>query len=162
MTIDEERIWLRVKVPAEDGTAVMEMTDPVVPENGPASLRSWVPAALEQRADGATKAAGGMVAALRERSWEGDDVLADQLEVWLGGGVVRDLRPLPLDLDEPAGILDFAGYSPQRRRLIGYGRCVRSPEPGRMRSRKSRTVGSRRAGAVETAGLAARRVSIVA
>ena len=71
-------------------------------------------AALEQRADGATKAAGRMVAALRERSWEGDDVLADQLEVWLGGGVVRDLRPLPLDLDEPAGILDFAGYSPQR------------------------------------------------
>ena len=71
-------------------------------------------AALEQRADGATKAAGRMVAALRERSWEGDDVLADQLEVWRGGGVVRDLRPLPLDLDEPAGILDFAGYSPQR------------------------------------------------
>jgi hypothetical protein len=35
MTIDQERIWLRVKVPgAEDGTAVMEMTDPVVPENG--------------------------------------------------------------------------------------------------------------------------------
>ncbi len=33
MTIDEERLWLRVKVPAEDGTAVMEMTDPVVPEN---------------------------------------------------------------------------------------------------------------------------------
>jgi hypothetical protein len=127
MTIDEERIWLRVKVPAEDGTAVMEMTDPVVPENGPASLRSWVLAALEQRADGATKAAGRMVAALRERSWEGDDVLADQLEAWLGGGVVRDLRPLPLDLDEPADILDFARYSPQRQRLIGYGRCVREP-----------------------------------
>ena len=71
-------------------------------------------AALEQRADGATKAAGRMLAALRERSWEGDDVLADQLEVWLGGGVVRYPRPLPLDLDEPAGILDFAGYSPQR------------------------------------------------
>src|ERR1039457_4445904 len=41
-------------------------------------------------------------------------------------------------------------------------RCVRAPEPGRMRSRKSRTVGFRRARAVETAGLAARRVSIVA
>jgi hypothetical protein len=35
-----------------------------------------------------------MVAALRERSWQGDDVLADQFEVWPGGGVVRDLRPL--------------------------------------------------------------------
>jgi len=119
-------------------------------------------AALEQRADGAAKAAGRMVAAPRERSWEGGDVLADQLEAWLGSGVVRDLRPLPVDLDELAGILDFAGYSAQRQRLIGYGRCVRSPEPGRMRSRKSRTVGFRRARAVETAGLAARRVSIVA
>src|SRR5271166_6314249 len=45
----------------------------------------------------------------------------------------------PVDLDELAGILDFAGYSPQRQRLIGYGRCVRSPKPGRMRSRKTRT-----------------------
>ena len=34
MTTGEERISLRVKVPAEDGTAVVEMTDPVVPENG--------------------------------------------------------------------------------------------------------------------------------
>jgi hypothetical protein len=33
--------------------------------------------------------------------------------------------------------LDFAGYSPQRQRLVGVGRCVRSPEPGRMRSGKS-------------------------
>jgi hypothetical protein len=98
MTIDEERIWLRVKVPAEDGTAVMEMTDPVVPENGPASLRSWVLAALEQRADGATKAAGRMVAALRERSWKGDDVLADQLPAPPGAfvrGAYRRLRVGP-------------------------------------------------------------------
>ena len=109
MTIDEERIWLRVKVP-----------------------------------------------------WEIDDMLADQIEAWLGCSVVRDHGPLPVDLDKLAGILDFAGYSPQRQRLIGCGRCVRSPEPGRMRSRKSRTVGLRRARAVETAGLAARRVSIVA
>ena len=54
-TIDEERIWLRVKVPAEDGTAVMEMTDPVVPENGLQAFGDWILAALEQRADGATR-----------------------------------------------------------------------------------------------------------
>ena len=142
MTIDEMRIWLRVKVPAEDGTAVMGMTNPVVPEDGPASLRSWVLAALEQRADGATKAAGRMVAALRERSWEGDDVLADQLEVWLGGGVVRDLRPLPLDLDEPAGISTSPGIRRSATAAHRVWPVVRSPEPGRMRSRKSRTVGS--------------------
>ena len=37
----------------------------------------------------------------------------------------------------PLRTLDFAGYSPQRQRLVGVGRCVRSPEPGRMRSGKS-------------------------
>jgi hypothetical protein len=74
----------------------------------------------------------------------------------------RDLRPLPVDLDKLVGILDFAGYSPQRQRLIGYGSCVRSPEPGRMRSWKSRTMGFRRARTVETTGLAAWQVGIVA
>jgi hypothetical protein len=47
-----------------------------------------------------------MIAALRERDWEGDDVLADQLDALLGSGVMPDLRPLPVDLDELAGILE--------------------------------------------------------
>ena len=70
--------------------------------------------------------------------------------------------PKPANCHGRTLCLDFAEYPAQRQRLIGYGRCVRSPEPGRMRSRKSRTVGFRRARGVETAGLAARRVSIVA
>ncbi len=77
MNIDEERISLRVKVRAGDDTAVVEMTGPVVPENGVQAFGDWVLAALEQHADGATEAVGRMVAALRERGWEGDDVLAD-------------------------------------------------------------------------------------
>jgi hypothetical protein len=47
-----------------------------------------------------------MVTALRERSWKGDDVLADQLGALLGRDVIADLRPLPVDLDELAGILE--------------------------------------------------------
>jgi hypothetical protein len=80
----------------------------------------------------------------------------------LPGGGTRPSVDTTLDLDKLVGMLDFAGHSPQRQRLIGYDRCVRSPEPGRMRSRKSRIVGFRRARAVETARLAARQVSIVA
>ncbi len=34
MNTDQERISLRVKVPAGDDTAVMEMTGPIVPGNG--------------------------------------------------------------------------------------------------------------------------------
>jgi hypothetical protein len=106
MNTDEERIRLRVKVPATDGTAVIEMTGPAAPGNGLQAFGDWVLAALGQHADGAREAAGRMVAALRERDWEGDDVLADQLEALLTNGVIPDLRPLPVDLDELAGILE--------------------------------------------------------
>jgi hypothetical protein len=103
---DRRRISLRVKVPAEDGTAVVEMTSPGVPENGLQAFGDWVLAALEQHADGAAEAARLMIAALRERDWEGDDALADQLDALLEGGAIPDLRPLPVDLDELAGILE--------------------------------------------------------
>jgi hypothetical protein len=106
LSTDGSRISLRVKVPAKDGTAVVEMTGPVVPENGLQSFGDWVLAALEQHADGAAEAARLMIAALRERDWEGDDALADQLDALLANGVMPDLRPLSADLDELAGILE--------------------------------------------------------
>src|SRR5260370_37568351 len=106
LSTDEKRISLRVKVRAEDGTAVIEMTGPAAPENGLQSFGDWVLAALEQHADGAAEAARCMFTALRERDWEGDDVLADQLDALLGSGVTPDLRPLPVDLDELADILE--------------------------------------------------------
>jgi hypothetical protein len=106
LSTDEGRISLRIKAPAEDGTAVIGITGPVVPENGLQAFGDWVLAALEQHADGAAVAAHLMIAALRERDWEGDDVLADQLEALLGSGVMPDLRPLPVDLDELADILE--------------------------------------------------------
>ena len=106
LSTDEGRISLRVMIPAEDGTVVVEMTGPAVPENGLQAFGDWVLAALEQHADGAVEAARLMAGALRDRGWEGDDVLADQLDALLGGGAMQDLRPLPVDLDELAGVLE--------------------------------------------------------
>ena len=74
MSTGERRISLRVKIPAEDGTAVMEMTGPAAPENDLQAFGDWVLVALEQHADGAAEAARLMIAALRERDWDGDDV----------------------------------------------------------------------------------------
>jgi hypothetical protein len=47
-----------------------------------------------------------MVAALRERDWEGDVELADQLDALLANGMIPDLRPLPVDLEELSDILE--------------------------------------------------------
>jgi len=84
----------------------MEMTGPAVPEHGLQAFGDWVLAALGQPADGAAETARLLMAALRGRDWEGDDVLADQLDALLGSSAMPDLRPLRVDLDELAGILE--------------------------------------------------------
>ena len=68
MSTEEGCFLLRVKVQAEDGPAVMEMTGPAVPDNGLQAIGDWVLAALEQHADGAAEVAQRMIAALRERT----------------------------------------------------------------------------------------------
>jgi hypothetical protein len=110
----------------------VEMTGPAVPENGLQSFGDWVLAALEQHADGAAEAARLMIAALRERDWEGDDVLADQFDALLisGCGCTARVRGTATGT--------WSGSS---------GRCViqgaptgwRSPFPGGERSGGSRT-----------------------
>ena len=84
----------------------MEMTGPAVPEHGLQAFGDWVLAVLGQHADGAAETARLLMAALRGRDWEGDDVLADQLDALLGSSAMPDLRPLRVDLDELAGILE--------------------------------------------------------
>lgn len=61
---------------------------------------------LPARTDGIEGAARRCVTALRERDWEGDGQLADGIEAALGTGPVPLLRPLPVDLEELAGVLE--------------------------------------------------------
>ena len=63
-------------------------------------------AAVMQRVEGASELAHRLGLALRQRGWVGDDDLADQLDAQLGSGPAPMLRPLPVDLEELAGILE--------------------------------------------------------
>jgi hypothetical protein len=131
LSTDEGRITLRVKVPVDDGTAIIEMTGPAAPENGLQAFGDWVLTALEQHADGAAEAARSMIAALRQRDWEGDDVLADQLDALLGSGAMPDLRPLPVDLDELAGLLEGDPMYGGGRVDLATGEIWPAAAPGR-------------------------------
>jgi hypothetical protein len=106
MSTDEDTISLRVRISSGDGPVIVDITRPDLPENGLQTLGDWVLAALEQHTDGAASAARSMVAALRERDWEGDVELADQLDALLASGVIPDLRPLPVDLEQLSDVLE--------------------------------------------------------
>lgn len=62
--------------------------------------------AVTARVPGAADLAERCIAALGERDWEGDAELARQVEATLGRGSVPPLRPLPVDLEELAGLLE--------------------------------------------------------
>lgn len=53
--------------------------------------------ALALQTQCAADLAAACVRALRQRGWDGDDDLADQLGALLGTGPTRLLRPLPVD-----------------------------------------------------------------
>jgi Uncharacterised protein family (UPF0158) len=63
-------------------------------------------AAVRHGAEGAAELSDACVSALRERDWVGDRELADALGVALGSDPVGSLRPLPVDLEELATILE--------------------------------------------------------
>src|SRR5437764_7009919 len=107
MDSKEQRSALRAAVYRGDGPAVVEVLGGVGADEGSLQLAGdGLIAAGVQRVDGAAELARKVVVGLRQRGWEGDDELADQLEAQLGSGPAAMLRGLPVDLDELAGILE--------------------------------------------------------
>ncbi|QYN37758.1 UPF0158 family protein [Pseudonocardia sp. DSM 110487] len=62
--------------------------------------------ALTDKVDGAAEVAAAVAARLRDRGWTGDHELADQLESRLGTIPTPMLRPLAVDLEELAMVLE--------------------------------------------------------
>ncbi len=63
-------------------------------------------AAIDQHAEGAREMGSACAAMLRQRGWDGDDLLADHLEGLIGTGPALTLSPLPVDLEELSNILE--------------------------------------------------------
>lgn len=107
MDSKEQRSALRAAVYRGDGPAVVDLLRGVGADDDSLQLAGdGLIAAVMQRVDGAAELARGLVVGVRQRGWEGDDELADQLEAQLGSGPAAMLRALPVDLEELAGILE--------------------------------------------------------
>jgi hypothetical protein len=119
---EEHRAQLRGAAYQGDAVAVVALLN-----NHP-----WPRDALQLIGDGLTAAVGrgvpdaavlarACVAELRDRGWDGDDELADQLDGLLGTGPVPLLRPLPVDLEELAGVLECDPLSGSGRLDLNTG-----------------------------------------
>jgi hypothetical protein len=106
MSTDDPRAALRGALYRADGRAVVAALST---EDWHAALQlggDGLLVALGQGVDGAPQLADRCATALRERAWEGDDDLAEQLEAALGQRPAPPLRPLPVDLEELADVLE--------------------------------------------------------
>ena len=98
---------LRGALARGDGdTLVQFLTSEPWPEHSLQLIGDGLLVALGQGVQDASRPAGACVVALRERDWEGDDELADSLEARLGTAPIRLLRPLTVDLEELATVLE--------------------------------------------------------
>jgi len=103
---DDHRAALRIAVFDRDGQRVVPALS-----SGPWNDRLQLAGdvlhlAVTQGADGAAHLARRCASDLRQRGRDGDDNLADQLDAALGDRPVPMLRPLPVDLEQLAGILE--------------------------------------------------------
>jgi hypothetical protein len=104
----EQRSALRAAVYRGDGSAVVRLLQvgAGAPDDVLQLAGDGLSAAVMQQVQGAPELARRLMLALRQRGWTGDADLADQLDAQLGSGPAPLLRPLPVDLEELAGILE--------------------------------------------------------
>lgn len=89
-----------------DGDKVVEMVRDGLPVGGLQLAGDGLLDAIAQGATGAAELAAQCAAALQERAWTGDAELRDQLLANLNHSATPMLRPLAVDLDELADLLE--------------------------------------------------------
>jgi hypothetical protein len=108
MDAKEQRSALRAAVYRGDGPAVVDLLEGGAGAYDDALQLAGdgLSAAVMQHVEGAPELGRRLMRALRQRGWAGDADLADQLDAQLGSAPVPMLRPLPVDLEELADILE--------------------------------------------------------
>src|SRR6478735_5450811 len=102
----EFRSELRGAVYRGDGPAVVALVgDQLLRGDALQLIGDGLAVALALQTQGAADLAVACARALRERGWDGDDELADQLGSVIGTDLTPLLRPLAVDLVEVAGVL---------------------------------------------------------
>jgi hypothetical protein len=102
----EERSQLRGAIARRDGAEVVELlTGRLWPVDALQLIGDGLLVALSQQVDGAAPLTEVCVSALRARGWSGDEELADMLQAPTGGAP-HFLRPLTVDLEELAMVLE--------------------------------------------------------
>lgn len=97
---------LRVLVATRDGAGLVARLGSDLAVDSLQLAGDGLLAALADRTEGAPEVAREVAARLRERAWDGDAELAAQLGAALGTGPAPMLRPLPVDLEELAMVLE--------------------------------------------------------
>ena len=106
MNSDEARARRRAAYRGDGLAAIALLTETGVPADGLQRVGDGLLAAVSQRAEVARELVEQFVAALCKRSWEGDVELADQLRAALHAGGVHAPRPLAVDLEQLAAVLE--------------------------------------------------------
>jgi hypothetical protein len=103
----EARTRLRSLVVSGDGPGlVATLSQEPWPADSLQLIGDGLLAAVSNATEGSALLAGDCVNALRQRRWVGDQELAEALDAALGNGPTPMLRPLPVDLEELAMILE--------------------------------------------------------
>lgn len=107
VSLREHRAQLRGAVARGDGPAVAQLlTVDAWPQDALQLVGDGVLAAVACGVGGAEVLARRCIAALEERDWEGDAELAALLASRVGAGPTPMLRPVPVDLEELAMVLE--------------------------------------------------------
>jgi len=111
MEAKDRRTELRAAVNRGDGLAVVGLAERWLGSDDALQLLGdGLLAALAHHVGEAPKLAAECARRLRQRGWDGDDDLADQLDAGAGVRAHPMLRPLPVDLEELAMLLEGDGF----------------------------------------------------